>query len=61
MAIGLSMLEILNENKIVTRENDLLQKQVMYLMKENASLLAENIKLRRYKELYNQHVLWKNC
>lgn len=59
MAIGLSLLSVIKENDIVNKENEILKKEIEYLIKENAILEAENIKLRRYKELYDQYVLWK--
>ncbi len=59
MAIGLSLLSIMQENDLVNRENEILRKEIEYLIKENAILEAENIKLRRYKDLYDQYVLWK--
>ena len=55
----LSVIDIIEENDKVNKENEILQQELEYLMKENAVLEVENEKLKRYKELYSQYVLWK--
>jgi regulator of replication initiation timing len=59
MSKMLSVIDIIEENDKVSKENEILQQELVYLMKENAVLEIENEKLKRYKELYCQYVLWK--
>jgi hypothetical protein len=59
MAKVISMLDVLEENKSINKENELLYHEIQQLAKENAILTAENQMLKRYKELYSQYVIWK--